>query len=322
MRTEGLTKSYGTSHKKGEKNTSFKAVDNVNLHITRGCSLGVIGESGCGKSTLGRLITGLERPSSGSVIFDGSEISGFGFRRMRPLRKQLQIIFQNSSSSFDPRYTIGATISESLANFCSLSAAEFRKKTVKILTQVGLNGSFFCRYPDELSGGQLQRANIARALVLQPQFVVCDEPVSSLDFSIRHKILNLLDELKEHFGLTYLFISHDLSTVQYICNEVAIMYLGKIVERVPVTDELSRQVSHPYSRALFDAIPVTDPSRRRVRRASLGGEAVSVHVSSGCPFQPRCPYSGERCLQKEPELIQISERHWVACHRGTERGLC
>jgi peptide/nickel transport system ATP-binding protein len=226
------------------------------------------------------------------------------------------MIFQNSASSFDSRDTIGDALCEAIRNFEKLHSREASERAEQMLAQVGLDRSYLWRYPRELSGGQRQRANIARALILHPRFVVCDEPVSSLDFSIRKQTLDLLNELKAQFGLTYLFISHDLSTVRYVCDTVAVMYLGRIVERMEGTEGISERICHPYSRALFDSVPVCDPNMRKTRRAGLHGEATVRDIPSmGCRFHTRCPCADNICEREEPKPVKIADGHIVACHR-------
>ncbi|AIS52200.1 oligopeptide transport ATP-binding protein AppF [Thermoanaerobacter kivui] len=290
-----------------------RAVDGVSFSIARGETLGLVGESGCGKSTLGRLVVRLEEPTAGKILFAGEDITGWKGRKLREMRRRFQIIFQDSSSSLNPRRTVGATIEEPLANF-GVAKEERRERVAELLTLVGLEPRDASKYPHEFSGGQRQRINIARALALQPELVVCDEPVSSLDVSIRAQVLNLLRELKKRLGLSYLFISHDLAAVNYLADRVAVMYLGKIVEILPA-EGLVSQARHPYTRALLQAVPEPDPRQKISQKPVVRGEPPDpANPPAGCRFHPRCPEAREACRQEEPVLKEVGDGHWVRCH--------
>lgn len=315
LQTEDLIKYYtaggGLFNRASMK---VHAVDGVTISIERGETLGLVGESGCGKSTLGRLLARLEDPDAGRIFFHGQEITGCNGEGLRLLRSKIQIIFQDSYSSLDPRQTVGGIIGEPLANFGIGSRRERRERVAKLLETVGLEPAQITCYPHEFSGGQRQRINIARALALTPELVICDEPVSSLDVSIRAQILNLLRELKGRFGLAYLFISHDLAAVGYMADRIAVMYLGKIVE-VLDADDFGVCSQHPYSRALLAAVPIPRPGRSDREREILAGEPPDAFdPPAGCRFHPRCPRATAICREEEPELKEVEKGHLTACH--------
>lgn len=314
LETIDLTKCYPAEgrlfFKKGK---DVRAVDGVSLKLGKGETLGLVGESGCGKSTLGRLVLGLERATAGRILIKGQDITHAGFQQLRILRRNMQIIFQNSYSSFNPFYTVAGIIGEPLANYERLTRAERLDRIYQIMEMVGLGTEYAGRYPHQLSGGQRQRVGIARALVLNPDLVVCDEPTSSLDCSIRRQILELLKGLKEQFGLTYLFISHDLSTIKRICDRVAVMYMGRLVE-VAGAEKLAQNAFHPYTRALLSASPVRDPELRKTKRLLIKGELSTAGVGRGCLFHARCHRAGRICCEIEPALEDIGQMHSVACH--------
>lgn len=292
---------------------TVRAVDNVSFDISLGETVGLVGESGCGKSTLGRTILRLLEPTSGTISFDGQNISTLSQRAMRPLRQKMQIIFQDPYASLNPRMSIGHIIGEALLlqGITSLSKREDRVR--ELLSLVGLRKDALYRYPHEFSGGQRQRIGIARALAVSPQFLVCDEPISALDVSIQAQVVNLLQDLQTQFGLTYLFIAHDLTVVRHIASRVAVMYLGSLVEIAP-TETLYRAPQHPYTQALLSAVPVPIPGHRK-ETTSLQGEIPSpLNPPTGCTFHPRCPQALAKCSQEKPPLVQIGERQKVACH--------
>lgn len=289
------------------------AVDGVSLKLAKGETLGLVGESGCGKSTLGRLVLGLERATAGRILFKGLDITLCSYKELQSLRRNMQMIFQNSYSSFNPLFTVERIICEPLANYEKLSRKEYRDRVYMIMEKVGLDPEYAGRYPEQLSGGQRQRVGIARALVLNPELVVCDEPTSSLDYNIRGQILDLLEGLKENFGLTYLFISHDLSAIRKICDHVAVMYRGRLVE-VAGAEQLAENVRHPYTIALLEAAPVPDPGLRRKKKFLIKGELSGADDYLGCRFHTRCPRAGRICRETEPALEKVGPRHSVACH--------
>ncbi len=291
----------------------LRAVDDVSLTIGRGETLGLVGESGCGKTTTGRTILRLERATAGAVKFDGVDILTLPERDMRRMRAHMQIIFQDPYSSLDPRMTVGATIREGPRAQGSRDRAELDRAVARALSAVALPAAMSERHPHELSGGQRQRVVIARALICQPEFIVCDESVSALDVSVRAQILNLLQDLQEEFSLTYLFIAHDLAVVEQVSDRVAVMYLGKIVELADAS-ELYEHPRHPYTQALLSAIPDPDPRKPSTRTALQGEVPSPVDVPSGCRFRTRCPLAIERCAHEEPELLSVGARHQVACH--------
>ena len=293
-----------------------KAVDGVNLEIRRGETLGLVGESGCGKSTTGRTILQLERPTSGEVWFDGHDLPRLGSEELRKMRRRFQMIFQDPYASLNSRRSAGDIVAEALAIHHLATGRAARERVQELFKIVGLNPSFINRYPHEFSGGQRQRIGIARALAVDPDFIICDEPVSALDVSIRAQILNLLQNLQEQFNLTYLFIAHDLAVVRHISQRVAVMYLGRVVELAD-RDALYENPQHPYTRALLSAVPIPSPRLERQReRIILGGDTPSpANPPSGCTFHTRCPVAKRGlCDMKVPEWRQMGPSQWVACH--------
>ncbi|HKG20604.1 MAG TPA: dipeptide ABC transporter ATP-binding protein [Blastocatellia bacterium] len=291
---------------------NVRAVDGVSFAIRRGETFGLVGESGCGKSTTGRCILRLIEPSEGEVIFDGNDLLRVGSDGLRTLRRDMQIIFQDPYSSLNPRMRVGEIVGEPLVVHRIGNKSERRERVAELLRLVGLDGSHAARYPHEFSGGQRQRIGIARALALNPKFIVCDEPVSALDVSVQAQVVNLLQDLQEQLGLTYLFISHGLSVVEHISNRVGIMYLGKLVE-VASSDEIFHNPLHPYTRALLSAIPVPDPDFHRERVPLTGDIPTAISPPSGCRFRTRCPIAEAECEEDEPRLVEVAPDHFVAC---------
>ncbi|MEJ2709289.1 MAG: dipeptide ABC transporter ATP-binding protein [Anaerolineales bacterium] len=294
---------------------AIQAVDKISFDIRKGETLGLVGESGCGKSTAGRTILQLYRPTSGKVYFKDEDLTTVQGEQLRRIRRDMQIIFQDPYASLNPRMTVGNIIAEPLEVHRIGSARERKERVRELLRLVGLNPYFINRYPHEFSGGQRQRIGVARALALQPEFIVCDEPISALDVSIQAQVVNLLEELQEKFGLTYLFIAHDLSMVRHISDRTAVMYLGKIVELAD-RDELYNNPLHPYTQALLSAVPIPDPIKERKReRIILTGDVPSpANPPSACRFHTRCPLAVDVCSQIEPEWREVVHDHWVACH--------
>lgn len=294
---------------------SVKAVQDVSLEIREGETLGLVGESGCGKSTLGRCILRLLDPTSGEIIFNGRDVTHIQGGELRALRREMQIIFQDPYASLNPRMTVGAIIGEPLVIHKLFDSKKDREDRVRqLLEVVGLRPEHYNRYPHEFSGGQRQRIGIARALAVEPKFIVCDEPVSALDVSIQAQVINLLMDLQERLGLTYLFIAHDLKVVEHISTRVAVMYLGKVVESANSHD-LYADTQHPYSRALLSAIPILDPRARDKERIILTGDVPSpIDPPSGCHFHPRCPMAEDRCRSEAPALRPTGEDHLTSCH--------
>jgi len=297
-----------------------RAVDGISFEIFRGETLGLVGESGCGKTTAGRTILGLYPLTSGSVAIDQHEIQNAKGDELLQIRRKAQMIFQDPYASLNPRWTVNAIVSEPLqVHGLVRSEKERAERVQELLTLVGLSGRLINRFPHEFSGGQRQRIGVARALASNPLFIVCDEPISALDVSIQAQVVNLLEDLQDQFGLTYLFIAHDLSMVRHICDRVAVMYLGKIVELAD-HDELYDHPLHPYTLALLSAVPIPDPQKDRQRqRIILSGDVPSpMNPPSGCRFHPRCPIAKEHCAQVEPEWREIIPGHWVACHEAKD----
>lgn len=297
---------------------TVKAVDGVSFDIQRGQTLGLVGESGCGKTTVGRSLLQLVRPNAGEVYFEGQNLCQMSPRELHPLRRHMQIIFQDPYASLDSRCTIGFTISEGLLIHKLVQPSELHQRVTELMVMVGLNPSFANRYPHEFSGGQRQRVGIARALATNPTFIVGDEPISALDVSIQAQVINLLRNLHDRLNLTMLFISHDLRAVRYLSDHVAVMYLGKIVE-IAQTDQIFNSPQHPYTRALLDSVPKPSWSEGRTAKIELSGDVPSpINPPSGCYFSTRCPYIMPRCREAQPVLIEAQPGHKVACFLITD----
>ena len=295
-------------------NAQVKAVDGVSFDIIEGETLGLVGESGCGKSTLGRTLLRLLDPSDGTIMFDGKEITRATQKALRPIRRKMQMIFQDPYASLNPRMTVGATLREPIDIFkLARSARERSERVAELLEKVGLPKDSVGRYPHEFSGGQRQRIGVARALAVEPKFIVCDEPISALDVSIQAQIVNLLQDLQKAENLTYLFISHDLKIVQHICDRVAVMYLGRVVELADAA-VLYKDARHPYTQALLSAVPMLDPKARRKRIILEGDVPSPIDPPSGCRFHPRCPHAFAPCAVRTPTLTEVEAERWVACH--------
>jgi oligopeptide/dipeptide ABC transporter ATP-binding protein len=301
----------------GRALATVKAVDGVDLTVSAGNTLALVGETGCGKSTVGRLILRLLEPMAGDIRFEGRSILDFGERELRAFRRKAQIVFQDPYSSLNPRMTVGELIAEPLALHDIVPATRRRDRVAELLGLVGLDPRYAQRYPHEFSGGQRQRIAIARALAVEPKLIVCDEPVSALDVSIRSQVLNLLADLRKRFALTYIFISHDLSVVKHIADRIAVMYLGRIVETA-TADELFTNPRHPYTRALFSAIPLPQPHSRRQRQLLEGDVPSPLSPPTGCHLHPRCAHAIERCRIERPALVADQSGHATACPRWRE----
>ncbi len=295
------------------RRTALRAVDDVSVSVCKGTTLGIVGESGCGKSTLGRLLLGMIAPTSGEIRFDGERVEARENAAWRRQRRRLQMIFQDPLGALDRRLTIGAQIAEPLAIHAIGDDGERARRVTQVLDAVGLGPLLATRYPHELSGGQRQRAVIARALIVEPELIVCDEPVSALDVSIQAQVVNLLRMLQRRLGITYVFISHDLKIVHHVSHEIAVMYLGRIVEQ-GTRDRLFAHPEHPYTQALISAVPVADPDRRRERILLAGDPPSPLAIATGCRFRTRCSHATALCRDVEPPLATLADGHRVACH--------
>ncbi len=316
LEIKNLSKYFNVNKSIFSKNKGMlKAVDNVSFDIKKGETLGLVGESGCGKSTLGRTILKLYNPTSGQIIYKGEDISSMKNKNIVKYRKYMQMIFQDPYASLNPRFTVGDIVGEAIDIHRLARGADKTELVKYYLNKVGLNSSHISRYPHEFSGGQRQRIGIARALAVNPQFIVCDEPISALDVSIQAQVINMLEDLQEELGLTYLFIAHDLSMVKHISTRIGIMYLGKLVE-ISTSNEIYYNPIHPYTKALLSAIPVPDPKiAKNKRRIILEGDIQSpIDPPKGCRFCSRCKHSKPICKEEEPEFKEVSKNHFVACH--------
>ncbi len=312
-------KQYFPAGGMGKNRKYVKAVDDVSFFVNKGETLGLVGESGCGKTTTGRSILRLYEPTGGKITFDGNVILDVENKvkvDMLPYRQKMQMVFQDPYASLDPRMTVGDIVGEAIdIHKLAANKKERHDRIISMLEKVGLNSEHANRYPHEFSGGQRQRVGIARALAVNPQFIVCDEPISALDVSIQAQVVNMFEELQEQMGLTYLFIAHDLSVVKHISDRIGVMYLGKMVELADSYELVARSL-HPYTKSLISAIPIADPIKARAsKRIVLQGDVPSpLNPPTGCRFRTRCPYADECCAQKEPEWREVEKGHYVACH--------
>lgn len=311
LRVSNLKVYYPSQKGKGKP---VKAVDGISFSVYEGETFGIVGESGCGKSTTGRAIVSLIKPTEGEICFRGRCLSGFKRKDRLHLAKNLQLIFQDSASSLDPRFTVGKTIEEPLSIHKLKDSKQRKEIALKLMADVGLREEYYDRFPHEFSGGQRQRIGIARALALNPSLIVCDEPVSALDVSIQAQILNLMKDIQKEYNLTYIFISHNLSVVRFFCDRVAVMYLGHIVE-ISYKDEIFNNPLHPYTKALLDSIPLPDPEKNTMAEMLEGDVPSPSDPPSGCVFHTRCKYACEECTQKTPAFLERVKGHWVSCHR-------
>lgn len=320
LRVEHVKKYFYGNKKLFQKERSVvKAVNDVSFDIKEGETFGIVGESGCGKSTLGRTVIQLLKPTEGKVIYKGMDLAALPAEEMRKLRMEIQIIFQDPYASLNPRMTVRELIQAPLDVFSNASAEEKLSKVKEIMAKVGLREEYLGKYPHEFSGGQRQRIVIARALILDPQFIFCDEPVSALDVSVRAQVLNLMKDLQKEFNLTYMFISHDLSVVRFLCDRIAVMYLGRIVELAD-KEELYNNAKHPYTEALMSATPVPDVDVKRIPVLLEGDIPSPYNPPSGCLFHTRCRYATERCKTEVPQMMEVCPGHQVACHLFAENG--
>jgi len=317
MEVKNLKKYYQISSRDGEKKQTLKAVDDVSFEIQKGEILGIVGESGCGKSTLGKTVLRLHEKSEGQVFYDDRDLFSLDHKEMIKIRRRMQMVFQDPFSSLNPRKKVASLIEQPLRIHKVGTPQEIAEKVEAIMAEVGINPHYKKRFPHQFSGGQRQRIGIARALALNPEFVVCDEAVSALDVSVQAQILNLLLDLRGKHDLTYMFIAHDLAVVEYISTRIVVMYLGKIIE-VANKDELVKHRNHPYSKALFNAFPLTDPHKRAGKKKIVMGDVPSpVNPPKGCHFHPRCPFALDICKQEYPELKEVAPGHLSACHLNT-----
>lgn len=320
FKVENLHKAFKVSaNRPGAAKQSLKAVDGVSFEIKSGETLGLVGESGCGKSTTGKLLLRLIEPDSGTIEFDGRDVAGMGHRELTAIRRDMQMIFQDPYSSLNPRMRVGEIIGEPLVVHSLAKGLAIKEQVLALMQKVGLAPEHYDRYPHEFSGGQRQRIGIARTLAVQPRLIVADEPVSALDLSIQAQIVNLLKDLQEEFGLTYLFISHDLGIIEHVCDRVAVMYLGRIVE-IATAEQLYHQPCHPYTEALLNAVPIPDPQRVREHQILSGEIPSPINPPTGCHFHPRCPYAQEICRKEYPPLADQTKGHQSACHFSGEVG--
>ncbi len=292
---------------------TVRAVDDVSFQVPRGKTLGLVGESGCGKTTIARTVVRLSRPTAGQILFEGRDLESLSAGELRKVRPKMQMVFQDPYSSLNPRMNVGRVIGEPLLEHTSASKAERKDRISELMNIVGLDPGFMSRYPHEFSGGQRQRIGIARALALNPDLIICDEPISALDVSIQGQIVNLLEDVQDQFGLTYLFISHDLGMIRHMCDRVAVMYLGRIAE-IGTGEDIYRRPQHPYTKALLSSVPQPNPKSRR-ERIVLSGEIPSpTDPPAGCRFNTRCPVVEPRCKEQPPDLREVGQNHKVACH--------